>query len=228
MIRRLADERGFALLLVLLITGLVATVALLVTSDVRLSLKDVATAHRLSALRAAADGGASRVTAYLLDAENPSSRLLFEGKSITERVGAMDVELSLVDERRKADINTSSVETLGSILRDADLMAQIEKARASDVVLAGVGQLLPRCARLSATSAALQKAATTLTRGSGEQFADGLNAGIAIYRLMAKAQDGNGATLTREKVLLLRTEAPYVTVLMSADAAPQSDQDFCG
>lgn len=241
--RLLSDDRGFVLVLALVIAGVVSTIALLAVASVRLSLDTRRTASDFAVMRAAADGALARAHRALVNQGDAMRQDLLSGKTVEYELGSMEIELAVVDERHKADLNTADTillsQALGALLPAGhSAEGMLMQARTGRKVIASPDELLPPCARVGDAASKLRHAFTVWTNGTDvfptaatvngqTNRPSALADGFAVYQITALVRHSGRQRLVRRSLILLKAEAPFIHILHQGNARENFDLPLC-
>jgi general secretion pathway protein K len=133
MIRREADERGFALVIVLWAAVILAILASGVVGMAKTSLQITTHQTNAAALRATADGALNLLLLQLIDPRNTTPRRL-DGFPFEMTFDNRVVHLSAQDQAGKIDLNAASEETLEALLTASGLDDSAAEALADKIL----------------------------------------------------------------------------------------------
>jgi hypothetical protein len=169
-------QRGFVLLLVLVITGVIATSALILLERTRSATGSTNAAIEVAQARALADAGIARLVQALRVQDDPLLKsILASGTPVPWRFAGSEIRLSFLRESGRADLNAGNAELIETLLDgmavSPDLrqraMRQVETARRESTRLPSVLALLPACVRLTPVARLFEERFTVLTGSRG-------------------------------------------------------------
>lgn len=171
-----AGQRGFVLILVLVIVGVVATAALVLLERGRSAVGSTGAAVEVAQARTLADAGIARlVQALRAEDDVLLKRLLASPAPVPWRFADAEIRLSFLRESGKADLNAGSLELIQALLDSLPVppdlrlraLERIETARRQPAPLPSVLALLPPCARLTPVARLFVDRFTVLTGSRG-------------------------------------------------------------
>jgi general secretion pathway protein K len=127
------DSRGFALILVLWITALLAVIAASLVSSARTEIRLASNLVENAKAEALADGAIQRAALGLL-AVDPGQAWRAGGGPYRLTYGAGEVWVSIADEDGKVDLNAAPPELLAGLLAQFGLSAEAAQAMADRIV----------------------------------------------------------------------------------------------
>ena len=127
-----AGQRGFALLVVLWATALIAVLAASFTQSTRTETKLAYNLLRNSQAEALADAGVKQAIFTLLD-NDPTRRRLFDGREYGLSLGDGTIVVSIQDEAGKIDLNAAPVSLLQGLFVSLGLTPEISEILAHRV-----------------------------------------------------------------------------------------------
>lgn len=169
-------QHGFVLVLVLVITGVVATSAVLLLERTRSAGGSAAAMIEVAQARALADAGIARLVQALRVEDDPLLKsVLASATPVPWRFAGSEIRLSFLRESGKADLNAGNAELIETLLDGLAVspglhdraLRQIEAARAEPKPLPSVLALLPACVRLTPVARLFEERFTVLTGSRG-------------------------------------------------------------
>jgi hypothetical protein len=169
-------QRGFVLILVLVITGVVAASAVILLERSRSAADSASAAVEVAQARALADAGIARLVQSLRVQDDPLLKgILASAAPVPWRFAGVDIRLSFLRESGKADLNAGNLELIQALLDGMEVPAalrqqalqRIEAARRGAGRLSSVASLLPPCARLTPIARLFDDRFTVLTGSRG-------------------------------------------------------------
>jgi hypothetical protein len=109
------DQRGFALVLVIAVLGVLALLAAAIAAETRSTALGARSRLEIVAARDVADSGVTLTIVHLLDRNN-ASRWQTDGSVHEERYGTATLRISVEDEGGKIDLNDASKELIAGLL----------------------------------------------------------------------------------------------------------------
>lgn len=124
-----SSEWGFALVSVLLVLGVIASLLVMLQSTTRSMASGIEAEIRMRQARHLADAGLARIAAALDNPEDGMLAQLRETRAVRWKFDGQDVDLSLISESGKIDLNASDPE----LIRNAAQLMMGDRARAQEI-----------------------------------------------------------------------------------------------
>jgi hypothetical protein len=169
-------QRGFVLILVLVITGVVAASAVILLERSRSAADSASAAVEVAQARALADAGIARLVQSLRVQDDPLLKsILASAAPVPWRFAGAEIRLSFLRESGKADLNAGNLELIQALLDGMNApsslrqqaLQQIEAARRGSDRLPSVLSLVPACVRLTPVARLFEDRFTVLTGSRG-------------------------------------------------------------
>jgi general secretion pathway protein K len=162
------DDRGFAIVLVIWVLGLLAVLAASVAADWRSEAVIARNRLNVAQARCLADAGVALAVAGLLEAD-PAAQWHADGSAVTVNYGGSSISIVVQDEGGKVDLNTAPIELIAGLLG--------EFGASGAEVSAVTSGILDRRREFAARSSPRSNRFLFLTRSysadvSGQPFAD--------------------------------------------------------
>lgn len=168
-------RRGFALVFALVLLAALSAAAIAVLARARGDDGDAQDALSAARARHAAEGAIALARATLAAHREAARPLPPTGMTWSWTVAGLPVVVDLERESGKLDVNAGAITLMPLALDGADVPSGLggeietaaERLRADGSVAASLATLLPPCARLGSTEAALSRRLTVATRARG-------------------------------------------------------------
>ncbi|KGM34082.1 hypothetical protein [Inquilinus limosus] len=169
-------QRGFVLILVLVIVGVIAAVALVLLERSRGGVGAAADLVEVTKARGLADAGIARLVQALRVEDDPLLKTIITSPApVPWRFANVEIRLSFLRESGRADLNAGSLELIQSLLDGLPVapdlrqraLQQVEAARRQPAPLPSVLALLPPCQRLTPVARLFEDRFTVLTGSRG-------------------------------------------------------------
>ncbi len=170
-----SGRRGFALVFALVLLAALSAAAIAVLARARGDDGDAQDALSAARARHAAEGAIALARATLAAHREAGRPLPPTGMTWSWTVAGLPVVVDLEPESGKLDVNAGAITLLPLALDGADVPSGLggeietaaERVRADGSVAASLATLLPPCARLGSSEAALSRRLTVATRARG-------------------------------------------------------------
>ena len=171
-----ADDRGFALVSVILVTLCIALLALGLLGLVREVATGSARLRDEAEIKAASEAGLNRIILAFTRVDDPlRAKLIPDGRPVTWTFGGKDLILRVQAESGKLDLNAADREHIAAVVRrliedpggQARFLASLDAARASGKPIASVAQMLSALERMTNVRDRAESFFTVLTNQRG-------------------------------------------------------------
>lgn len=184
-----ASEQGFVLVSALLVLGVIASLLVMLQSTTRSMASGIDAEIRMREARHLADAGLARITAALDDLDDDMLAELREAREVRWKYGETEIELSLILESGKIDLNAGDPALIGSALqqitgnntRAPEIYREILDRRAKGLPFSHAAEILLPQERLSPLADMTREMFTVLTRMRG---IDPLRASAAVLKAL--------------------------------------------